>query len=78
MTEPRRLVGADLPELCPWCGDPYDPHIFVATEVTPMCLPDGSLIEVSTGGFVLCPEDGCSCSSTWSLGIRGRDARHRP
>ena len=69
MTGQHAVTGGDVPDACPWCRHPYDPHVFVAQSYTLFGLPDGSVFEVPDGGAVSCPVSGCDCSSTWSLGI---------
>jgi hypothetical protein len=63
------VTGSDVPEVCPWCPHPYDPHVFVARSYALFGLPGGAVLEVPDGGTVSCPVPGCDCQSTWSLGI---------
>lgn len=47
----------DEDDNCKQCGHHYAPHIVVTANI-------------EKGGLVFCQEDGCACSSTWSLDQR--------
>jgi len=75
MGEKHVFIGTDLPDACPYCIHPFDPHIFLAQEFVLLVAADLSFIEVPDNGLILCPEPTCNCTATWSLGIRGRYSR---
>jgi hypothetical protein len=47
---------------CSRCGHPFDPHELRSTRTAPEFG-----IDAPVAGWIVCPEEGCDCWSTWAI-----------